>query len=507
MRRLLDLPLLVLLVGVAGLAMLVPAAHGAAVGDWRVARTFLYAGTLTLFLTALLGFATSGVQPRRVARSQLIALVGAYLMLPLVMAVPFYEALPDTRFLNAWFEMVSCLTTTGSSVYDEPGRLPPSLHLWRGLVGWLGGFFVWVAAVALLAPMNLGGFEVGSSDSAGAGVAAGGGVGNRPPREAADRVGRAVRALAPVYLVLTGTLWMLLILAGAGAMPALVHAMATLSTSGISATGGLEGAGAGVAGEIAVAAFLVFALSRCTFTGVTAPGLARRLSDDHELRLGLFLVAAVPAFLFLRHWLGAVETGDGGAVGLAFRALWGSIFTVLSFLTTTGFVSTDWADARGWSGLETPSVLLMGLAVLGGGVGTTAGGVKLLRVWALYTHSAREIERLVYPSSIGGAGADARRLRRQGAEIAWIFFMLFAMSIALVSAAFAFAGLDFQTAMTLTVAALSTTGPIADIGAAGPVALPALPDAAKGIMMAAMILGRLETLALIALLNPDFWRS
>jgi trk system potassium uptake protein len=189
------------------------------------------------------------------------------------------------------------------------------------------------------------------------------------------------------------------------------------------------------------------------------------------------------------------------------EAFWGGLFTVASFLSTTGFVSTDWDVARSWSGLEAPGLILMGLAVFGGGVGTTAGGVKLLRVYALFIHGKREMDRLIHPSSIGGAGPAARQLRRQGAPLAWIFFMLFAFSIALGMAAFALTGQSFENALVLTIAALSTTGPL--VGVAGDTALrlDLLGDAAKLVFAAAMIIGRLETLALIALLNPDFWRS
>ncbi len=510
MRRILDLPLLVILMGIGSLAMLVPAMHAYAVRDLHVARAFFYGGILFSILTLLLAIATQTIRPRRVARGQLISLVGAYLVLPIMLAVPFQEGLRATTFLNAWFEMVSCFTTTGATVYDDAGRLTSSLHLWRGIVGWLGGFFTWVIAVALLAPMNLGGFEVSSGDGAGQGAAMSGGLGDRP-RDTGVKLASVAIALFPIYAWLTAVLWLVLILLGSGPTPALIHAMSTLSTSGISdggvGAGALAAAGAGIWGEIAIAAGLIFALSRTTFTGVIQPGLAGRLRSDHELRLGLLIVITVPILLFARHWIGAVETGEEAQVILALRALWGAFFTVLSFLTTTGFVSADWAEARSWSGLATPGILLIGLAVVGGGVATTAGGVKLLRVWALYTHSAREMARLVHPSSIGGSGEAARRLRRQGAEIAWIFFMLFAMSIALVSGALALTGLDFETAMVLTTAALSTTGPLMQIAAEVPISLADLGDTAKSIIMAAMVLGRLETLALIALLNPDFWRG
>jgi trk system potassium uptake protein TrkH len=211
--------------------------------------------------------------------------------------------------------------------------------------------------------------------------------------------------------------------------------------------------------------------------------------------------------LFMRHWIGAYEVAQEENLAAALRALWGGVFTVLSFLSTTGFVSGAWSDAQGWSGLSTPGLLLMGLALIGGGVATTAGGVKLLRVYALYMHGARELERLVHPSSVGGSGAQARRIRRQGAYVAWIFFMLFAMSIAAVMLAFALTGIGFEPAVVLTIAALSTTGPLAEVAVADPILYADLSDAAKLVFATAMVLGRLETLAIFALLNPGFWRT
>jgi trk system potassium uptake protein TrkH len=140
-------------------------------------------------------------------------------------------------------------------------------------------------------------------------------------------------------------------------------------------------------------------------------------------------------------------------------------------------------------------------------VATTAGGLKLLRVYALYKHGTREMEKLIHPHSVAGAGFLGRRIRREGAYIAWIFFMLFLMSLAAVMLALAAAGLDFEQAMILSVAALTTTGPLAAAAGGGVISYIALGDAAKLILAAAMILGRIETLVLIALFNPAFWRG
>jgi trk system potassium uptake protein TrkH len=250
--------------------------------------------------------------------------------------------------------------------------------------------------------------------------------------------------------------------------------------------------------------FFAFALSRQTFM----PGDEglRGLRRDPEFTIGLVCVTAIPAFLFLRHWLGAYDVDEQQNIAAALRALWGSVFSVLSFLTTTGFASADWAEARAWSGLQTPGIVLLGLALIGGGVATTAGGVKLLRVYALYKHGLREMEKLVHPSSVGGSGAMARQIRRQGAYVAWIFFMLFALSLAFIMAVLSALGQDFERATVLAIAALSTTGPLVDSAVETPIELLELSAAAKLVLSGAMVLGRLETLAIIALFNPALWR-
>ena len=147
------------------------------------------------------------------------------------------------------------------------------------------------------------------------------------------------------------------------------------------------------------------------------------------------------------------------------------------------------------------------LAVIGGGVATTAGGVKLLRVYALYLNGLREMERLVHPSSVSGAGRHNRRIQKNGAFIAWVFFMMFALSLALVCVILSALGLNFDQAIVLSIAALSTTGPLIDVAADTPIRLAELGGWAKGVLCATMVLGRLETLAIIALITPDLWRN
>ena len=233
------------------------------------------------------------------------------------------------------------------------------------------------------------------------------------------------------------------------------------------------------------------------------------------------ILIAVPLIVFLRHQIGVFVSGSdvgglavGGlaAAGLAEAgaALWDIFFMTLSFLTTTGFESADWRVAMDWSGVSGPDLTAVGLmlaalSIVGGGVATSAGGLKLLRVYALLRHGERELHRLVHPNSVGGAGKTARHLRRQGAYLAWVFFMLFLLSIVVFTAALTLAAVEFGPALMFTLAALTTNGPLASLTAGVGQDYTSLDGPALSVIGVAMVVGRLETLAILTVLIPDRW--
>ncbi|TRD23441.1 potassium transporter TrkG [Palleronia caenipelagi] len=494
------LPFPLILQGIGAVSMFIPAIHAYQLRYLFTARAFLYSGLIFSVLFVMLAIALSSRdRPARV-RGQLLGLTGALVLLPLMLAVPFREALRDTSLTHAWFEMISCLTTTGGSVYGIR-LLPPTLDLWRAMVAWMGGLLFWVSALAILAPLNLGGFEVISTDVTAAGRQA---LRERRSGEAGERLWRYTQSLAPIYVGLTLVLWFILSFAGHAGTTGAILAMSTMSTSGI-VPGTLDDLG--LASEMVIFVFLFFAVSRLTFRRDYVTRERGDILRDPEIRLALVLLVTVPGLLFLRHFVASIEAEETATVAEALRALWGAVFTTLSFLTTTGFVSASLEEARTWSNLDSAGLILVGLSLFGGGVATTAGGVKLLRIYALYTHGVREMELLVHPNSVGAAGSSGRRLRRQGAFVAWIFFMLFAITIAACTAALSLAGVDFESAIVLSIAALSNTGPLATDAAAQPIPYSGLTPLARAILAMTMVLGRLELLAIIALFTRNVWRS
>ncbi len=489
--------------------MLIPALVAFANGDRAMASIFLASAVITAVCGGIMLVATYS----RVGRSEIVGefstLLAALLVAPMLAAIPIVLAHPFLTIEASYFEMVSSFTTTGATVFDVISDVHPMIHLWRGMTGWLGGLIVLVMAFALLAPRSLGGFEVRGDIGRTAAIGrlrglplwAGGG----DQEAAGDRVAAAVTDIAPVYVALTGVLFALFLMTGLEPLTAAVTAMGVISTSGISTGDQSPFSGGGFLAELIAACFLFLAATRHSYSGSQHFGARLpRMIADPEVQLLAVVVVGVSVWLFLRHWLGVLVLVEGDPIPPV-AAFWGTLFTILSFATTAGYESAYWGAARAWTGLDSPALVLFGLALTGGGVATTAGGIKLLRAYALFKHGTREMERLIRPSSIAGTGASKRGLRREGAQIAWVFVMLFLVALAVSVLAVSLTGVEFERAVAVSVAAISNTGPVFGAVESGSSWLTSISAEARAILVVVMVLGRVELLALIALLNTDNW--
>lgn len=508
MRRLLDLPLLVLLLGMAGLAMFLPAGHAFVLRDHALARSFVYMALLVLVFAGMLGLARANISARNVARNHLVSLALAYVILPPVLALPLIQRTAGgADFGPAIFEMLSAFTTTGAVVLEGP--LKPSVELWRALVGWLGGLFALVMVFSVLAPLNLGGIEVETGRIPGRASPA-----TQQITRVADPSERMVRfatGIFPIYSGMTLLLWVLMFMAGEDGFVALCHAMGTLSTSGISPLpGGLAAGQGGWLAELALAAFLILALSRRPLLWILGQSSASHVRRDPELGLAAVLLGVAVGFVFAVGLVSSLARPEGFQPTEALAGLWALIFTCLSFLTTTGYVSSSWQGMVQWSDLSSPDTLLWALAIIGGGVASTTGGVKLLRVYALLRYGEQELDRVIHPNAVGRSRAGAgvtRGAMMQGASMAWVFFMIFGLTILAFVAALTLQGVDFAQSLVLTLSALTTTGPL--VGQSGGIAASFADQSGlvQVVLGVAMVVGRLEVLAILAILLPENLRG
>ena len=493
-------PLFVLLFGIMSLLMYVPVLFSVRLDQWLYARTFFYHGTFFLIISVLLGIAFSSQKLQKKIVQNIFDLFCCFVFLPIFMAIPLNYLIINIDFFDAYFEMLSSFTTTGASIFDDSTKIPDVLHLWRALIAWVGGLLMLVAALAIFQPAGLGGFDVYARKNNSSNL-----KNQIKSANIRSRIIKYTILISPIYFILTIIMSILLILSGDRPLVAVIHAMSTFSTSGISNVSGLQGSNSGIMGELLIALFLIFAISRFMYQQDSEGRGYRRLKRDKEVNIMLILIIIIPSLLFLRHWFGAIEASESFSLQSGLSAFWGGVFMVISFLSTTGFESEHWSASQMWSGLKTPGLILMGLCVLGGGIATTAGGVKLLRVYVLYKHGVREMTRLSYPHSVAGAGEKARSFRKEGAYAAWIFFMLFLVSLAVIVLGFSATGIKFEHSLILAISGLSTVGPLINVAGDGSLNYSQISDIAKFIFCIAMVLGRLEALAVIALFNPNYW--
>ena len=488
--------------------MALVAGFAALTGEAAAALAFGRCAAITVLGAAGIALATYRQAARIVARNEILTVLGLFAVLPLVAAAPLMLTLPWLGLERAYFEMVSTMTTTGMTTLPHLDRLPGAVHLWRALTAWFGGFAALVAAAAVFNPRNLGGYEVQADSRAGPigrlqGMPAWAGTGERASAD--RRLTPAFLAIAPAYAVLTVVLALAFMAMGVAPLSALVQAAGVMSTSGL--TTDAAGFRGGVVVELLAFGFIALAATRHVF----APGAVRlrlsRFRHDPEIDLAIFTIGVAAGWILLR---GAVKVGPdqlGHDLLEGIKAAWGAVFTTTSFLTTTGYVSAFWDASHARIGLGTPTMLLMALAAMGGGVASTAGGVKLLRSFALFQHGVAELRQLGHPSAVAMRRSGEYRITFTGALLAWLFVMLFLLALGLTALALGAVGIGLDDGFAAAIAALTNTGPVYSITAT-PISprLGDFPPAGRLILCAAMVVGRVEVLAVVALANPAYWR-
>jgi trk system potassium uptake protein TrkH len=495
-----GLPLLFQIFGLACILMIAIAAYALVSDMFREARIFFYVGLTGILILSLVILGTSNRNMKETGVLQLFSLILSFLVLPLFLAFPTWIILPNLNWLDAYLDMVGAFTTTGLPVFEKELFSQP-IHLWRALVAWFGGGLIWIAAFVILMPVNLGGFEVfpnkkNSSNSSR----------KLTLDERSTTLIRVSQKFVPVYLCLTITLWGCLTSFGTDGYTSFIRALSVVSTSGISGPEKFELDGAGFFGELAIVIFLFFALSNNILKSFFKQIRLKDILYDKELRLGLSIVIAFTLlFSFKQLTHSNFHAGTNETFGSVIELIWGNFFTIFSFITTNGYVSGFWHFSSSPIDLSYTVIILMGLCLFGGGVATTAGGIKLLRISILFKAFSNETGKLLHPSSVTLKNSHMKNLEIS-VFMAWIFFMLFMVSVAILTIFLAVFEMPFEEALLLAVACLSTTGPIIEIAGLDKLLITELSVFSKMALIVGMVLGRLEILVALSLVTFGFNR-
>ena len=497
-----SLPLFFLVFSLACGLMFTLAIYAVLIENFREARVFFYTSLSGFLIFALVNLATSNRNLKETGTTQIISLILLFLLLPLFLAIPNWIILSNVSFTDVYFDMVSAFTTTGLPVFND-NFLSKPLHLWRALIAWLGGCLIWIAAFVILLPASRGGFDIFSNNNKFNPSS----NRNLTLNERSETLTKVSKKLTPIYICLTFILWCALTSLGTDGYTSLIRALSILSTSGISGPVKFETDEAGFLGELVIAVFLLLALSHNIFYSLANKTKLRKILFDRELRLGLSIVIGTALLLSVKemsHITSLLNFKDLIINGL--KLIWGSFFTVFSFITTNGYVSSYWNANSTYFDAPHVVVIILGLCLFGGGLATTAGGIKLLRISILLTAFSDETDKLLHPSSIVGTKSGLK-VFGNSIFMAWIFFMLFLVSLALVITVLTIFGMVFEDAIILAVACLTTTGPIIELLGLNSLLTMDLSYLSKIVLAISMVIGRLEILVALSLITFAFKRA
>ena len=470
-----------LLIGLGAL-MLIPAAVDIMTGffGWPI---FIISGVATSSAGGLLLFA---FQPKgRTSlgtREGFLVTALSWIILCGFGSLPFILG-DRLSFTNAFFEAMSGLTTTGSTVITNLNEQAPGILLWRAILQWIGGIGIIIVAVAVLPFLRVGGMHLFRTESS-----------DRSDK-IRPRVTQIAGILLLVYVVLTFICIILLRLAGMPSFDAICHAMAILATGGFSTKDASIGFYQSPAIEWIASLFML--LGGTTFALMARLLLMRDpkpLLRDSQMRWYLLVFATFTLAMVL--WQFAINQR-----GFA-DSLRASVFAVSSILTTTGLVAEDYTL---WGSL--PVAAMMILLFIGGCTGSTSGGIKIFRICILSSFATWQIRSLVHPHRILLPTYNHQKVSDDVVRSVISFVSFYILSFAVLGIGAAAFGLDLVTAFSGVAQALGNVGPGLGtiIGPAGNFA--SLPDGAKWIMSFAMLLGRLELMTLLVLFSPGFWRG
>ncbi len=469
------------LLAILALAMCVPAGVDLMAGnpDWQV---FVLSAGLTMFVGVAMALSCRTDRFRLSVRQAFVMTTAAWTTLTLFAALPFMFSELGMSFTDAFFEAMSGITTTGSTVIVGLDAAPPGILLWRGILQWLGGLGIVVMAVAVLPMMGVGGMQMFRVEAFETG------------EKMLPRATRIAALLTVVYVALTFIWAVMLGIAGMNGLEAVVHAMTTIATGGYSTSDGSIGHfDDATIDTIVIGGMLVGSLPFVLYVKAVQ-GQPEALMRDTQVRwfLAIAGVAVVAATLFL-------VFGAGYELWTALRY---GAFNVISVMTGTGYVTADfWL----WGAFAGP--IFFYIMFIGGCTGSTTCGIKIFRFQVLWAAADTQFRHLMRPHGVFIPYYNGRPIPDDVISSVLSFFFVFGVVFALLAVGLGMLGLDFVTAVSSAATAICNVGP-----ALGPIVGPAgtfqsLPDAAKWLLAVGMLLGRLELFTVLLLLSPAFWRG
>jgi trk system potassium uptake protein TrkH len=473
------------IIGFVGLIMLLPTAvafyHEEVIGPYLL---------LTCVLTMCVGFGifklTKKTKNKLSKRDGYIIVVTAWLMTTIVCSLPYLHLQQDVSIVDAFFESISGLTTTGSTIFADLSILPKSILLWRSFTQWIGGMGIIVLTIAIFPLLGVGGVELFIAESPGP-----------TSNKIHPRIKETAKRLWLLYVGLTGILMVILYFEGMTSFDAINHGLTTMATGGFSTKNESIAYFDSPLIQYTLIIFMFIAGINYSLIYASLKGQFRKVFRSDEFKTYVAFVCVSILLMGLINYYYSSHNAE-----LSFRQ---AAFSVVSVITTTGFVVTDYTV---WHSVST--FFFLGLLFSGACAGSTSGGIKIVRHLVFAKNSILEFKRLLHPNALIRLRLDktivAPRIMTHVLTFLLIYLAVFFVSMIIMT----FILHDFDNPLVTSAGIIATclgnVGP--SVGSIGPLDnFSNIPDAGKVLTSFIMLVGRLELFSVLVLFTPYFWRT
>jgi len=466
---------------ILGLFMLIP--YGVQIFYKEDSHSFLSSSFITILIGILFALANSQKQYQLNLKQTFLFSTFAWIAIACFGALPFILTDIGFSISDSFFESMSGITTTGSTVVVNLDAAPKSILLWRAIMQWLGGVGIIVMAITVLPLLKVGGmqlFKIESSDK---------------PEKILPRTSQVAFIIISTYLVLTFCCAFFYKILGMNLFDSIAHAMTTIATGGFSTHN--DSIGYFDNSNIEIIATIFIILGSIPFIAYLKfiKGNRRVFFQDIQIKglIYLFLLSTLVMFLYLYFNNNNI---------LIIEKIRIASFNVVSILSGTGYVTNDFSL---WG--KFPLIFFLFLMFIGGCAGSTACGIKIFRFQLLFLFLNNQIKKLIFPNSIFILKYNNQKITDNYMNSVIIFVFAYLFIFILTAMLLSVTGLDFLSAISGAATSISNVGPGLGemIGPNGN--FKSIPDVSKWILSFGMLLGRLELFAVLILFFPSFWRN
>ncbi len=452
---------------------------GARARSWQA---FAMSGILTTLFGTVLALATYSPSPHLSARAAFLLTVLSWFMLSAFAAIPFLMSPTNMSLTDAFFEATSGITTTGSTVMTGLDDQPKGVLMWRAILQWIGGVGIIVTAMAILPMLRVGGMQLFRLESSDMG------------EKVLPRAAGLAAAIGGIYLALTALCALGFIWTGMSGFDGVAHAMTTVATGGYSTSDASMGGFMDDGADLVGIAFMMAGGMPFGVYLLMVQGKLKAPFRDPQVRTFVLVMTLLIALVTLFLWTSSEMSRT--------RALRLAAFNVVSIVTGTGYAT---ADYNAWGPFAVAAFFVF--MFIGGCAGSTACSIKIFRYQVAFEGLRAYLMRMSRQNLVVPLRYGNDPLPESVVYSVMSYFFLFFVCFAVTAILLSVLGLDAMTAWSGAGSAVANVGPgLGDIiGPAG--TYQSLGDAAKWVLMIAMIVGRLEIVTVLVILTPAFWRS